>query len=64
MTFNDLVKFVTQQFVSYLDKPKQQRIQTKQDKKSTQPPMMSRWFGIVPIGFMLYMKKEKKQQKK
>ncbi|MBM7660866.1 hypothetical protein JOC85_001638 [Bacillus mesophilus] len=64
MTLNDFIKYLTQQFVTYLDKPKQQRIQTKQDRKSTQPPLLSRWFGIVPLGFMLYMKKEKKQRKK
>ncbi len=59
MSFNDLVKYVTQQFVTYLDKPKDQKIQQKNERKSSQPPL-SKWFGIIPLGFMLIMRKKKK----
>ncbi|MFZ3590313.1 YqzE family protein [Bacillus sp. DJP31] len=59
MSFNDLVKYVTQQFVSYLDKSKDQRLQTKNDRRSSQPAL-SRWFGIIPLGFMLFMRNRKK----
>lgn len=64
MTFNDLIKYVTQQFVTYLDQPKQQRVQLKQDRKSTQSPGLSKWFGVLPLGFMLMMKKEKHKKGK
>ncbi|KAA0549440.1 YqzE family protein [Bacillus sp. BGMRC 2118] len=64
MTFNDLVKYVTQQFVTYLDQPKQERKQLRQDRKLTEPPVMSRWFGVLPLGFMLMMKKDKNRKGK
>jgi hypothetical protein len=60
MSLNDLIKYLTQQFVSYLDKPKDQRVQTKHDRKVSKPPLLSRWFGVLPLGFMLFMKKRKK----
>ncbi len=60
MSFNDLVKYVTQQFVSYLDKPKDQRLLRKNERKSSQSPALSRWFGVIPLGFMLLMRKRKK----
>ncbi|MFD1736522.1 YqzE family protein [Bacillus salitolerans] len=60
MSFNDLLKFVTQQLVTYLDSPKDQRKQVKRARKSSKTPLVSRWFGVVPFGFMMFFKKREK----
>jgi hypothetical protein len=60
MSLNDLVKYLTQQFVTYLDSPKDHRKQVKNTKKSSQPPFILRWFGIIPFGFMMFFKKGRK----
>jgi hypothetical protein len=64
MSLNDFIKYLTQQFVTYWDKPKDQRLQMKKNRKSAQPPVLSRWFGILPLGFMLYVKREKNKKGK
>ncbi|MCA1031712.1 YqzE family protein [Bacillus timonensis] len=59
MSTNDYVKFVTQQIVSYIDKPKEVRKQTRQKRKQEKSPMLDRWFGVIPFAFMLWYKKKK-----
>lgn len=57
MSTNDYVKFITQQFVSYIDQPKEQRKETKLQRKSERAPLSSHWFGIVPLAFSLIFKR-------
>ncbi|WP_010678099.1 YqzE family protein [Bacillus timonensis] len=60
MSTNDYVKFVTQQFVKFIDQPKEVRKATKQQRKEEQEPLTNRWFGIMPLAVSLMFKKNKK----
>jgi len=60
MSTNDYVKFMTQQFVSYLDQPKDVRKQTKQQRKLEREPLGSQMFGVLPLAVSLMFKKKKK----
>ncbi|MEH7224581.1 YqzE family protein [Bacillus sp. JJ1566] len=62
MSTNDYVKFVTQQFVKFIDQPKEVRKATKQQRKDEQAPLTNRWFGIMPLAVSLMFKKNKKRE--
>lgn len=61
MSTNDYVKFVTQQIVSYMDQPKEERKRLKQARSQTKSPALSRWFGILPIAVMMMFRKRNKR---
>lgn len=61
MSTNDYVKFVTQQIVGYIDHPKDERKKLKQKRKSEKEPFLTRMFGVIPVAFMLYLKKKKRR---
>ncbi|MGO4887133.1 YqzE family protein [Anaerobacillus sp. MEB173] len=63
MSTNDYVKYVTQQIVSYVDKPKEERRAIKAEKKSVRLPFIYRWFGMVPLAFSITMKKRRNGNK-
>lgn len=48
MKTNDYVKYVTQQFVSFVDTPSDKRKALKEERKANQPPLAYRWFGLIP----------------
>lgn len=54
MKTNDYVKFLTIEFVKYIDEPKDVRRQKRERRKSEQPPRMQRWFGFIPMSISLY----------
>lgn len=58
----ELVKFVTQRVVRYIDTPsevrKQERERRKHRRKSE--PWSVRWFGLVPMGLSMWASKYKK----
>ncbi|UOY93988.1 YqzE family protein [Ectobacillus sp. JY-23] len=65
MSMNDYIKFMTQQFVSYMDSPKEERKEKRQQKKTQKEPFLNRWFGVLPLGVtLLYRKASDKQPKK
>jgi hypothetical protein len=57
---NDFVKFVTQQIVSYMDQPKEERREVRQRRKEERPPMSSHLFGMIPFAVRLWFKRKKK----
>jgi hypothetical protein len=57
MSTNDYVKFVTQQFVAYMDRPKSDRQQKREQRKREREPFLVRWFGILPLCITLYYNK-------
>lgn len=61
MKTNDYVKYVTQQFVSYVDTPSEQRKAKKEERKANQLPFAYRWFGLIPfaISQLFHFKKSK-----
>ncbi|WP_028399183.1 YqzE family protein [Ectobacillus panaciterrae] len=62
MSTNDYVKFVTQQFVTYMDSPKQDRKQKRQQRRSEREPFLSRWFGVLPLSIALLYRKSADEQ--
>ncbi|MBB3110022.1 hypothetical protein FHS18_002085 [Paenibacillus phyllosphaerae] len=53
---DDLIKYVTQQLVTYMDTPGEQRKQKRQAAKAAREPWLTRWFGMAPIGIALWWK--------
>jgi hypothetical protein len=50
---------MTQQLVRYMDTPKEERKVKKTIRKKERQPLFSRWFGVLPVAVMLFMKKRK-----
>lgn len=48
MSSNDIVKYLTQEFVRYIDTPKENR------KKKQKESWTSRWFGMIPMSFKVF----------
>ncbi|GCL71120.1 MULTISPECIES: YqzE family protein [Paenibacillus] len=51
----ELVKYVTQQVVKYMDTPKEVRKQVKAGKKVGREPWQYRWFGMLPFVLRMWM---------
>ncbi|MBU9712232.1 YqzE family protein [Evansella tamaricis] len=60
MKTNDYVKFMTQQFVTYTNQPKEERKAKREERKSVQPPRSHRWFGLVPFAISQSFRRTKK----
>lgn len=56
---NDYVKYMTQQVVSYMDLPKDERKKRRTETKAQkhQPPIGNRWFGALPVAVRYFFKK-------
>ncbi|MGZ0086322.1 MULTISPECIES: YqzE family protein [unclassified Geobacillus] len=57
MAVNDYVKFVTQQFVAYMDMPKEERRKRRQSRKQERPPLSYHLFGMVPFSLRLLFRR-------
>lgn len=63
MSTNDYVRFVTQQFVSYMDAPKEDRKQQKQQRRAEKEPFLNKWFGVMPLSAALFYRNVKNKRK-
>lgn len=63
MSTNDYVRFMTQQFVSYMDAPKEDRKQKKEQRRAEKAPFLNRWFGMMPLSAALFYQNVKKKRK-
>jgi hypothetical protein len=57
MSFQDLVGFLTKEFVQYVDTPKDERIKKKQEKKKRQGNWSQEWFGALPTAISMFFKR-------
>ncbi len=57
MSFNDYVKFVTQQVVLKMEQPKEVRQSERAERKAERLPFRFRVFGLIPLGFSLFWRK-------
>ncbi|QWI23690.1 YqzE family protein [Bacillus mycoides] len=64
MSTNDYVRFVTQQFVSYMDASKEDRRQQKQQRRAEKEPFLNKWFGVMPLSAALFYRNVKNKRKK
>jgi len=52
MDGSDLLKYMTERVVKYMDQPKDE-VQEKPAKRSKEP-WMTKWFGMAPMGLMVW----------
>ncbi|MNI68781.1 hypothetical protein D3C73_1244930 [compost metagenome] len=50
---DDLVKFITQQVVTYIETPKEVRQQAKVSSKEQRESWTVRWFGMIPMSIRM-----------
>ncbi|WP_084278794.1 YqzE family protein [Anoxybacteroides tepidamans] len=58
MSTNDYVKYVTQQFVRYMDEPKEERKKRREARKQEKPPLLYHLFGMVPFSLKLLFRRK------
>ncbi|UPK46086.1 YqzE family protein [Paenibacillus pabuli] len=52
---DELVKYITERVVHYIDTPKDERRRTK-----TKEPWAMKWFGMIPFAVSLWVGKKEK----
>ncbi|MCM3730666.1 YqzE family protein [Fictibacillus nanhaiensis] len=57
----DVVKYLTQKIVKYLDEPKAVRKERKLTKKNEKEPLLTYLFGVLPMGLGLAFRKKRKR---
>jgi hypothetical protein len=58
MKTNDYIKYMTQEFVKYIDQPVDIRRKIKEEKKLNKEPFLSKWFGVLPLSVSMIMTKD------
>ncbi|QKE71535.1 YqzE family protein [Arthrobacter citreus] len=64
MKTNDYVKYMTEQFINYIDQPKEKRDSMKQEREDLKTPFSTNMFGMLPLSIALYMKKISNRKEK
>ncbi|UOE95884.1 YqzE family protein [Alkalihalobacillus sp. LMS39] len=64
MSFNDIVKYITQQFVTYVDQPSEKRKEIRQERKSSKSPMHYQMFGMIPLALSIFFKNSRSKRNK
>lgn len=54
---NDYVKFMTEQVVTYIDMPSNERKERRSQQKSTQSMYANRWLGVLPFMLRTFLKR-------
>jgi hypothetical protein len=54
---DELVKFITERVVTYIETPKEVRQQTKLNNKVQKEHWQIRWFGMVPLALRMLVKR-------
>ncbi|MFG6494210.1 YqzE family protein [Fictibacillus sp. UD] len=57
----DVIKFLTQKIVKYLDEPKAVRKERRISKKNEREPLLTYLFGVVPMGLGLAFRKKRRK---
>lgn len=61
---DDYIKYLTQQFVAYMDTPRDMRKEQRQLQRSAREPWQVRWFGMLPLATSLWLGKWKRSEDK
>lgn len=51
---NDLIKYITEQLVQYIEMPVESRKQARSSAKANREHWLTRWFGWGPAGLMIW----------
>ncbi|ARK31428.1 YqzE family protein [Halalkalibacter krulwichiae] len=62
-SFNDYVKFLTQQAVIRMDQPKEERKSKREERRAEKQSFPTQAFGIIPMGLSLFWKSRKSNKK-
>lgn len=54
---NEYIKYLTQRFVTYIDTPRSERKQHKEQEKNQREHFMARWFGWGGYGLLLWWRR-------
>lgn len=58
MSGNDYLKYITEEVVAYLDMTREEKKESKEQRKSEKQKLSNQWFGILPMSLKLFMKKD------
>ncbi|QKY69316.1 YqzE family protein [Lentibacillus sp. CBA3610] len=56
MSFDDYVKYLTQQITAYLDTPAEEKRKQRLKNKQEPPLYSNRWLGVLPFAFKVSRK--------
>ncbi|PTM59327.1 YqzE family protein [Desmospora activa] len=59
MSSQDYIKFLVQEMVRYMDTPKQERKETRRQRKEQRPSWATHWFGMVPHSVKMFTDKQR-----
>lgn len=59
---DEYIKYLTQKVVSYMDLPAEVRKEQRNLYKSMREPWHVRWFGMVPLSFIIWWKNRKRKK--
>ncbi|UUZ79901.1 YqzE family protein [Paenibacillus sp. P26] len=51
---DELVKYLTERVVSYMETPREVRRQVRAQRKEGREPWQIRWFGMLPLAIRLW----------
>ncbi|SDC25760.1 YqzE-like protein [Paenibacillus sp. UNCCL117] len=54
---DELVKYVTERVVRYIDTPREVRRQVRAGRKEAKEPWEVRWFGMLPLSIRMWRKR-------
>lgn len=58
MKTNDYIKFLTQEFVTYVDQPKNIRKRQRMDRHHRKKNFLNQLFGLVPMALMMFFRRK------
>ncbi|TCP31158.1 YqzE-like protein [Scopulibacillus darangshiensis] len=64
MKSNDYVKFLTEQFVQYMEQPSSVRKDVKRERRQNRKPLRNELFGLIPNACSYYVEGIKSAFKK
>jgi hypothetical protein len=63
MSSQELIKFLTREFVQYVDTPKEERLKRRQETRLQNVPWSEHWFGLLPFGIKMLLRGKNKELK-
>ncbi|GGG22077.1 YqzE family protein [Paenibacillus abyssi] len=60
----EYVKYVTERVVHYMETPKEERHRRRAEAKAHKEPWLTQWFGVAPLGLMIWWNGRKGRQRK
>ena len=51
---DEYVKYLTEQFVNYMERPREERKQLRSSAKASREPWLTRWFGWGPVSLLIW----------